>query len=501
MNRTFVAMLGSLLILGGLLGLMMFDSGSSAGGTIMFFCAASNRAVMEEIETEYEAETGRNVEIRYDASQTLLSSIEVSRSGDLYLPADAGYLTLAKEKGLSAEVIPVARQKGVIAVRKGNDKNIQTFADLLNPDIVLVQANPDATAIGKVTRRELKKQDLWEQLDKATTAYRGTVTEVANDLLVDAADVGIVYDAVLHTYPGLEFISIPELKGTESRIGITVIADSKQPAAALHFARYVAARDRGLKHYAAHGFTIEDGDHWEDRPDVSVFAGSMLRPAIDRTIKDFEKREGVRVTRVYNGCGILVAQMKAGQKPDAYFACDLEFMQQVKDLFPDPTNVSENELVILVQKGNPKKIASLEDLTANGLRVGVGHEKQCAMGWITQNVLKESGLQSEVMENVTVQVPTGDMLVNELRAGALDAAVVYLSNAAGSVEHVDAVRIKGLDCSIAIQPFAIAEQSRYRQITERLFERIISTESQDQFRAEGFRWKADEAQESLDRRR
>ena len=61
----------------------------------------------------------------------------------------------------------------------------------------------------------------------------------------------------------------------------------------------------------------------------------MLRPAIEQTITAFEEREGVRVPRVYNGCGILVAQMKAGQVPDAYFACDVEFMKQVQALFPD----------------------------------------------------------------------------------------------------------------------------------------------------------------------
>ena len=76
--------------------------------------------------------------------------------------------------------------------------------------------------------------------------------------------------------------------------------------------------------------------------------------------------------------------------------------------------VSQNELVILVAKGNPQNIASLKDLTREGLRVGIGHEKQCAMGWITQNTFREGGIQEEVMANVTVQTPTGDMLVNQM---------------------------------------------------------------------------------------
>ena len=40
----------------------------------------------------------------------------------------------------------------------------------------------------------------------------------------------------------------------------------------------------------------------------------MLRPAIEETIKDFEQREGAQVTTIYNGCGILVAQIKAADE-------------------------------------------------------------------------------------------------------------------------------------------------------------------------------------------
>src|SRR5690606_25991771 len=151
-------------------------------------------------------------------------------------------------------------------------------------------------------------------------------------------------------------------------------------------------------------------------------------------------------------------------------------------------DVSQNELVILVQKGNPLKIKSLKDLTRPGLRVGIGHENQCAMGWITQNTFKEGGLQTEVMANVTVQTPTGDMLVNQMRSGSLDAAVAYLSNAAGSGEFLDAVQIVGISCSTATQPWGIATDSRYPQTMARLFTALASSDSQAVFAAEGFGW-------------
>jgi molybdate transport system substrate-binding protein len=494
MNRILLAVLGSLAIL--LASVFLLGRSDSARRSsnhrptepLVMFCAASNRAVMESIRVEYEKEFGRSVQIQYGPSHSLLSSIDVSRVGDLFLPADDSYIELAKQKSLIAEVIPLAKMKAVVAVERGNPKGIRSLNDLWRKDVRLVQANPDSAAIGKVTRDSMANPDDWKRLEEVTIGFRPTVADVANDVAIHAADAGIVYSVVLNSYPTLEAVELPELANVESQVSIGVIQSSKQAAAALHFARYASARDRGLMHYAKLGFQIDGGDVWEDVPELSVFAGSMLRPAIEETLVKFEQREGVRVSRVYNGCGILVAQMKAGQHPDAYFACDTEFMKQVPDIFPEPVDVSRNELVILVQKGNPHKISSLKDLGREGLRVGIGHEKQCAMGWLTQNTLREGGLQQEVMPNVTVQTPSGDMLVNQMQTGSLDAAVAYLSNAAGATEFLDAIQIHGLECSVATQPFAIATDSPHAQTASRLFQAICSTESEETFIAEGFRW-------------
>ena len=159
-----------------------------------------------------------------------------------------------------------------MAVKKGNPLNIKVFADLLKPNVRLVQANPDAAAIGKVCRTVLQEQNLWDKLDDSTTAYRTTVTEVANDILVDAADAGIVYDAVLHTYPDLEYIELPELEQVSSNITIGVINTTEIPQQALHFARYISSADRGLKRYAEFGFRTVAGDQWADVPELSIFA-------------------------------------------------------------------------------------------------------------------------------------------------------------------------------------------------------------------------------------
>ena len=489
----------SLAVLLGLVGLLLApaERGRPAGPTakpaattlpVVLFCAASNRSVMEAILADYRSETGREVVVQYGPSQALLASLSISGTADLFLPADASYLDLARAQGLIDAVFPLAVMRAVVAVPRGNPLELATLEDLLAGDVRLAMANPDAAAIGMVTKHTLEESGEWERLAAAVDVFTTTVTEVTNAVKLGAVDAGIVYDAVLHDYPDLEAVAVEPLGGIRSQVGLAVASGSSQPQAASHLARYIAAADRGLVHYQEHDYTPLEGDLWDDQPELTLYAGSMLRPAIEETLTAFGAREGVTVTTVYNGCGILVAQMEAGRVPDAYFACDVEFMNQVADRFPDAEEISQNELVILVAKGNPKGIGSLRDLATTGLRVGIGHEKQCAMGWLTQRTLSEGGVQEQVMENVVVQTPTGDMLVNQMRSGSLDAAVVYLSNAAGAGDVLDAVLITYLPCSVASQPYGVAAGSPRRRLAERLGEQFRSQLSRAIFEAEGFRW-------------
>lgn len=496
--RATVVMLASLAILA-VLAANLVRSPQPVGQTkpsapLVIYCAASNKSVLEAIRRDYEREYQTPLQIQYGPSQTLLASAEVSGAGDLYLPADDSYLAMARKRALLAgesSVFPLATMKAVVAVAMGNPKRIARLEDLFQNEVRVAQASTEAAAIGKLTHDALTASGLWDKLQARTTVFKTTVNEVANDVKVGAVDAGIVFDAVLHDYDTLEAVTIPELEPVKASVAVAVLKSSRQPRQALHFARYLAARDKGLAKYREFGFQPVDGDVWSEQPEITLYSGSMLRPAIEATITDFEKREGVRVNRVYNGCGILVAQMKAGQVPDAYFACDMEFMNQVRGLFPESDNISQNELVILVKKGNPHGVKSLRDLAKPGLRVGIGHEKQCAMGWLTQRTFDEGGVKEEVMKNVAVQTPTGDMLVNQLRSGSLDAAVAYLSNAAGSADFLDAIRIKGIPCSVATQPFGVAKDSANKQLAERLRQAIRAESSQVRFTSEGFQWVGD----------
>ena len=172
MNRQTIVLLGSAVVFVALMFLMSNSTPKRPSGNdlsseaepLVLFCAASNRAVMESIKAQYEKEFRRSVQIQYGASQTLLSSIEVSGTGDLFLPADDSFIEMGKQKDLLSEVLPLATMRGVVAVRRGNPKGIRAFSDLMRPEVRVLQASPDASAIGKRTREALTENKLWDRL-------------------------------------------------------------------------------------------------------------------------------------------------------------------------------------------------------------------------------------------------------------------------------------------------------------------------------------------------
>ncbi|MDA1275974.1 MAG: molybdate ABC transporter substrate-binding protein [Verrucomicrobia bacterium] len=488
--KTFVVSILAIVLLIALLVWNPSDQATSWGGEpIVMFCAAGIKPPVEEVAREYSDLFGIPVQLQYGGSGTLLSNVRVAGRGDLFLAADASYLEIAKSNHVVAEVIPLATMIPVIAVPKGNPKNIHGVRDLLRTEIAVALANPDAAAIGKITRRLLTQSGIWDDLEKHAKVFKPTVNDVANDIKLGTVDAAVIWDSTVNQYAELEGIQVPELSSGTQKVSVGVLASSKQPAAALRFARYLAARDKGLRVFSKLGFNPVVGDLWSEKPEVVLFSGGVNRMAIEPTLQEFEQREGVTVSRVYNGCGILVSQMRAGQRPDAYFACDISFMTSVGDLFLDSVDISRTDIVMLVQKGNPLGLRTLSDLAKPGLRLGVANEKQSALGALTARLLTVENLYETVMRNVQVQTPTADLLVNQIRTGSLDVVVVYVANTSQVREHLDLVSID-VPAAIAVQPYAVSRNSGNRYLMERLLAALTSAKSKAQFESVGFQWQA-----------
>ena len=212
------------------------------------------------------------------------------------------------------------------------------------------------------------------------------------------------------------------------------------------------------------------------------------------------------INTIYAGCGIHVAQMKAMKKgeavathfPDAYFACDVSFMNKVQQWFEASKIISRNDMVLAVPKGNPQGVRSIQDLTRPELRVGLAHPVNSALGALTDDLLKKLGLHDKVYSPKrklpVVHTDAGHVLVNQMRAGALDVIVVYRSNVLSNADNPDRlleIVEMNMPEAVAIQPYAVAKDSQHKYLMRRLLEAILSPASEKHFREAGFQWIAE----------
>ena len=257
---------------------------------------------------------------------------------------------------------------------------------------------------------------------------------------------------------------------------------------ALKFLRYLSAKNKGLKEFNEFAYQPIQGDEWSEKPELLFYSGGVNRLAVDKTIQYFEEREGVAVSRVYNGCGILVSQIKAGQQPDAYLSCDVSFMTEVEEQFNTITDISKTNIVIAVEKGNPKNIQSLKDLTKEDLQLGVCNYNQSALGALTKRLLESQNIWDAVYKNVRSQTPTADLLVNQIRTGSLDAVVVYEANVSQVKDKLDIVMLSE-DQANALQNFGILSNSKNQNTMKRLLKMLTSDHSKKSYLEHGFEWK------------
>lgn len=502
---SFVTVLVVAILVLVLLSILLYSLSRQTPGVadLNVFCAAGMRYPMERIVEDYQDKYGVTVRVQYGGSNSLLSQLELGGVGDLYLAADDSYIQIAKEKGLGAEVLPLATMRPVIAVPKENKHEIKSIDDLLKPGLRIGCGNPDAAAIGKRAKQLLEKSGDWEAIDQRIRdkgVYKPTVNDVANDVIIGAIDAGIVWDSTAAQYPELTAISVPAFDAGVSSVEICVLNSCKDPKAALHFARYVGACDKGLAVFEEEHFNVVEGDEWAEVPELTLFAGSVNRRALDPILEAFKKREGVELNTIYNGCGILTGQMRVieeqqkGTFPDTYMACDVYYLNTVKDLFQEAVNVSDTDIVIAVAKGNPKDIHSLEDLLKPGIRVVIGEPTQCTIGVLTKRLLEHEGIYQQLMDNhVVAQKESSAALVPSVTTKSCDATLAYRTDTLAESDKVDVITLDSELCK-AIQPFSIARSSKQKYLSRRLFQAIAN--SRESFESVGFHWRLDESDQS-----
>ncbi len=221
-----------------------------------------------------------------------------------------------------------------------------------------------------------------------------------------------------------------------------------------------------------------------------LFAGAASKPATEEVIKDFQKKTGIPVDAVFGGSGFVLSQMKLSRRGDIYFPGSSDFMELAKReglVYPE----SEKIVVYLVpainvQKGNPKGIESLKDLTKKGIRLAIANPEMVCVGTYAVEII-ERNLNSQDKEslrrNLVNYTESCEKTANVISLRAVDAVIGWRVFQYWDPERIETVYLRPEEIPrIGYIPVAISKFTPDRALAQKFVDFILSPQGKSVFR-------------------
>ena len=224
--------------------------------------------------------------------------------------------------------------------------------------------------------------------------------------------------------------------------------------------------------------------------ELLLFCGAGIRPPVEQIIEAFRREHGVKVVTDYAGSEVLISKIKLARRGDLYMPGDKHYVEQAdrEGMILSQQSVCYFVPTILVRKGNPKNIHGLQDLLADGLKLGLGDAKACAIGRKTKQIFARNDIAWEDIEkNVVFQSLTVNELGMQIQAGSLDAVIVWDAIASYYSENGTEVPIPVEENVISTVNIGILTFTKDRSLAEEFVKFAASQSGQDIFKQHNYR--------------
>ncbi|MCU1375670.1 MAG: molybdenum transporter, periplasmic molybdate-binding protein [Actinomycetia bacterium] len=185
----------------------------------------------------------------FAGSSALVSQIEAGAPADVFASADEKNMQQLVDAGLVEAPEVFAHNTLEIVTKPGNPKHIEGLADLADPDLAVVLADP-SVPVGAYSQQVLTKAGVTVEPRSLELDVKAALTRVT----IGDADAAIVYasdaQAAGAKATGVE---IPTGQNVTATYPIAVVKASRHRAAARAFVRAVLST-RGQAALKAHGF-------------------------------------------------------------------------------------------------------------------------------------------------------------------------------------------------------------------------------------------------------
>ena len=207
--------------------------------------------------------------------------------------------------------------------------------------------------------------------------------------------------------------------------------------------------------------------------ELTVLAAASLPDVFAQLATPFEEEHDADVTFSFDSSTNLAESVADGAPGDVLATADETSMGIAEDagVTGDVQTFATNVLTIVVPKGNPAGIKSLDDLDG-ATWVRCADEAPC--GKVAQAVLADNGITAEPVSLEEDVRSTLDKVIS----GEADAGLVYATDAVAAADDVDAIEIPGADSELTSYFAATLDQSEDSALAADWVAWITSTEGQ-----------------------
>lgn len=132
---------------------------------------------------------------------------------------------------------------------------------------------------------------------------------------------------------------------------------------------------------------------------IMVFSGGAFKKPLDEIISIYEKKTGTKLYVTYGAVKTIMSQVMLAKKGDVFVVPSPDIMEKMvqKDVIKKDSikNFSYQVPVILVHKGNPKKIKGLKDLLRDDVKVAIANPETVYVGMLTAEIFDKHLTASE----------------------------------------------------------------------------------------------------------
>jgi molybdate transport system substrate-binding protein len=218
---------------------------------------------------------------------------------------------------------------------------------------------------------------------------------------------------------------------------------------------------------------------------LMVFCGAAFKQPMDEILPAFTAKTEVEVTVTYGGVGTLLSQIMLTKRGDVFVVPSSYVMEQARSKgLLAPVSIESFAYVapaINVQKGNPRGITKLKDLTRPSLRVAIANPEIVFSGMLAAELVDKSFTPDErtlFKKNVVTYPEDVNKLAAVLLLKNVDAIIGLHNLGQWYPDKVDTIRLRADEIQrIGAGQAGVLSHSKVIPVAEKFKNFLTSSES------------------------